>query len=117
MKQTIKSALTLVLLGAFLLLASHDATAQKKGNGAMKRGSQFVDQNGDGICDNFGTKTAKKSGSATLGKGYGPGDGTGNKGVGPKDGTGYGRKGSTLNGTGTCDGTGPKGNLGRKRGK
>jgi len=41
--------------------------------------------------------------------GYGPGNGTGNRGNGPKDGTGYGAKSGQRNGSGTCDGTGPKG--------
>ena len=41
---------------------------------------------------------------------WGPNDGTGNDGIGPKDRTGYG----SGNGSGDCDGTGPKGN---KRGR
>ena len=73
----------------------------------VQRGAGFVDNDGDGVCDNMATKNQAK---AKKGHAYGPGDGTGNKGVGPKNGTGFGAgKGS---GTGTCDGTGPKGNRG-----
>lgn len=47
---------------------------------------------------------------AASGKGgYGPANGSGYQGNGPKDGTGYGAKAGKKNGTGTCDGTGPKG--------
>jgi hypothetical protein len=69
-----------------------------------QRGANFIDADGDGVCDNFGTKAGMQ---ANRGKGKGPGNGTGNQGVGPKDGTGYGAGKGT--GTGTCDGTGPKG--------
>jgi hypothetical protein len=75
-----------------------------------QRGANFVDADGDGVCDNFGTKSAMQG---KHGKGKGPGNGTGNQGVGPKDGTGYGA--GTGNGTGTCDGTGPKGNRGGRK--
>jgi hypothetical protein len=71
-----------------------------------QRGANFVDADGDGICDNF---KAKSGVQAKQGKGHGPGNGMGNKGAGPKDGTGYGAGKGTGNGTGTCDGTGPKG--------
>ncbi len=86
------------------------ATAQSRaGTGA---GPNFVDANGDGICDNFqsGTRPAR-AGGARRGGGYGPGDGTGNRGIGPRDGTGFGPGA----GSGLCDGTGPKG-FGRGRG-
>jgi len=61
-------------------------------------GPNFVDADGDGICDNRAARANRR------GRGYGPGDGTGNQGVGPRDGSGYG-PGSGAN----CDGTGPKG--------
>jgi hypothetical protein len=82
--------------------------------------ANWVDANGDGICDNFGTV---KQGNGN-GHGYGLRDGSG-AGVKPQDGTGYGRKngagmgiqnnknsnGSGIGfGTGLCNGSGPKGN-------
>jgi len=77
-----------------------------------QRGANFVDADGDGVCDNFATKSGMQN---KRGKGKGPGDGTGNKGIGPKDGTGFGAGKGTGTGTGTCDGTGPKGNRGGKK--
>ena len=73
-------------------------------------GPNFVDANGDGVCDNC-TGTPRGQGQkARKGKGgSGPGNGTGNQGVGPRDGSGYGRGGG-----GNCNGTGPKGQ-GRRR--
>jgi hypothetical protein len=80
-------------------------TPQKPAGTAI--GPNFVDLNGDGICDNY--QTGNRAGrAARVGRGgYGPGDGTGNQHVGPKDGTGYGP--GAAGGTGICDGTGPKG--------
>lgn len=70
-----------------------------------------MDKDGDGVCDNNQTKAQKKS---KKGNTYGPGDGTGLKSAGPKDGTGFGATKGTA-GSGTCDGTGPKGSrTGRK---
>lgn len=121
---------SLVFLLSFYFIAP-DTNAQTK----TKNGKSFVDLNGDGICDQFqagygfdddgdgipngqdpdyvkpedgsgnkfmkGTMNKNKFGKG----GFGPGDGTGNSGLGPRDGTGYG----LGSGTGTCDGTGPKG--------
>ncbi|MBN1397868.1 MAG: hypothetical protein JXA06_07540 [Bacteroidetes bacterium] len=75
----------------------------------VQGGANFIDKDGDGVCDNNGTKAQKKT---KKGSKYGPGDGTGNKGVGPKDGTGFGAGKGAGSGTGTCDGTGPKGTRG-----
>lgn len=64
----------------------------------------WVDANGDGICDNVGTDLQGLNGGVKkmnkgLNKGTGLGDGTG---VRPQDGTGFGKK----NGGGVCvDGT------------
>ena len=76
--------------------------------------SQWVDADGDGICDNFGTENqgigranrgAQKMGNTNpgtpMGLGNGFGDGTG---IRPQDGTGFGAGRGT--GTGVCDGTG-----------
>jgi len=117
MKRIINAALALALLGALGVMFTHDAVAQQKGTGTGKRGTLFVDQNGDGVCDNFGTKAGQKTGNGPQGKGYGPGNGTGNMGQGPKDGTGYGAKTGTCTGTGVCDGTGPKGSQMRRGNK
>ena len=100
--------------------------AQSGINGIQAR-TNWVDLDGDGICDNFnnasGTKNAgnskafgmqnKGNGSAMgMGAGKGFGDGSG---LHPQDGTGFGNKNGGGTGTGVCDGTGPKGNAkGRK---
>jgi hypothetical protein len=68
----------------------------------------FVDNNGDGICDNC-TGTGQRAGKGN-GKRRGPGDSTGYQGQGPRDGSGYGA------GSGACDGTGPKGQGRGRRG-
>jgi len=124
MKRIMNTALALALVAALGVMLTHDALAQEKGTG-KGLGVQFVDQDGDGVCDNFGTKSGQKMGNNSKGKGYGPGNGSGNMGQGPKDGTGYGNKGGNgtgvcdgtgpKSGTGTCDGTGPKGMQGRGR--
>ncbi|MFH1198348.1 MAG: hypothetical protein V1720_21785 [bacterium] len=107
MKRSIFFSIAAVI--AFLFFSTNiNAQNQGKGNGTPGSGNpdapkvNWVDANGDGICDNFGT-TNQGSGK---GKGYGKKDGTGNH-VRPQDGTGYGKKGG--NGTGICDGTGSKG--------
>lgn len=66
-------------------------------------GPNFVDADGDGICDLYQQRAG--SGQRVVGHGYGPGNGTGNRGLGPRDGTGYGPGAAS----GNCDGTGPKG--------
>ena len=70
-------------------------------------GPNFVDANGDGICDNFqsGVRAANGQGK---GKAYGRGRGDGTH-IGPQDGTGFGARAGAGTGTGICDGTGPKG--------
>ena len=73
-------------------------------------GPNFVDNDGDGICDTYQARGGTRGGQ--RGKGHGPGDGTGNRGVGPRDGSGYGAGSGTCGGT--CDGTGPKGKGGRR---
>lgn len=67
-------------------------------------GPNWVDADGDGICDNFGTD---KQGVNRQGRGYGKMDGTGTP-LRPQDGTGFGAKrgGGIGTGTGVCDGTG-----------
>jgi hypothetical protein len=99
--------LLIVLTMATTALAqTRAATATQRGTGTAM-GANFIDANGDGICDNYQAENRGARGAAAGRGGYGPGDGTGNSGVGPRDGSGFG-SGSAA-GTGTCDGTGPKG--------
>lgn len=69
-----------------------------------QKGVNWIDADGDGICDNFGTeKQGNRQGNgAKKGNKGGYGDGSGLR---PQDGTGLG----SGNGSGVCDGTGPKG--------
>ncbi|MDP2207564.1 MAG: hypothetical protein Q8K98_02155 [Bacteroidota bacterium] len=131
MKNLKFTAAIVALFALFMFVASSDAYSQTKGKGNGVKG--FVDLNGDGINDHAldadgdgipngkdpdfvkpqdGTGRKMMNGkTAKSGKGgFGPGDGTGNKGVGPRDGSGNG----PGTGTGDCDGTGAKGNLGRR---
>jgi hypothetical protein len=69
------------------------------------------------------TQTPGFNGNAGMkGKRNGPNDGTGNQGQRPQDGTGHGAKSGKKGGagnwgaTGTCDGTGPKGQSSQGRG-
>ncbi len=101
-----------------LVLLSSTTNAQTIGKGQGKglgKGlkTNWVDANGDGICDNVGTA---KQGMNGAGKGYGKKDGTGNP-LRPQDGTGYGKKAGAGSGTGVCDGTGPKGTMARRGNK
>ncbi|HSK08564.1 MAG TPA: hypothetical protein VK911_03245 [Vicinamibacterales bacterium] len=120
MKQTL-----ILSLGALFVLASLATVAEAQtpppGNPTTPAvGVNFIDANGDGICDNFqnGNRMGPGQGQGKgmrKGKGYGPGDGTGTSGIGPRDGTGFGKTAGAGAGTGVCDGTGPKGQ-GRGRG-
>jgi hypothetical protein len=71
-------------------------------------GPNFVDANGDGICDRF--QSGQRGAGQGQGRGRRVGDGTHPR---PQDGTGFGPGPSA--GGGTCDGTGPKGR-GMRRG-
>ena len=87
--------------------------------------TNWVDADGDGICDNYsfaarvrnmsgngGKGTGLQNGKNLFGtgSGYRFGDGSG---LHPQDGTGLGFKNG--GGTGVCDGTGPKGNAKGRR--
>jgi hypothetical protein len=117
MKRIIATALALAFVVSIgYAQTANKATKQDTPTGKTQRGALFVDKDGDGVCDNFGTKAGQKAGMQKRnGKGYGPGDGTGNQGNGPKDGTGFGAGKGTGTGTGNCDGTGPKGNRGGQK--
>jgi hypothetical protein len=86
-----------------LVVATASAQAQSPvrpaGQGTTV-GPNFVDANGDGICDLFqsGNRQGQGGGKAQRGKR-----------LGPQDGSGYGAPAGAGTGTGICDGTGPKG--------
>lgn len=115
-----KRLINLSVLFAALFIFTSAAVAQQgngpQGNKGLNPQSQWVDANGDGICDNFGTdkqgsgKALRGSGKMNKNNGQGAGQGKGlgdGSGIHPQDGTGFGR--GNGSGTGVCDGTGPKG--------
>lgn len=123
--------LSVILVTVFFFTSAVTAQTQTgnqsglKNNGVNKTQSQWVDANGDGICDNFGTanqgsgKAMRGSGKMNKNNGQGAGQGLGKglgdgSGIRPQDGTGFGR--GNGSGTGVCDGTGPKGS-GKRGGK
>jgi hypothetical protein len=94
-------------LGAVMVMAGA-ASAQTPNppasNVPTTVGPNFVDADGDGICDRWQSGGQGRSRMGRRGRGgNGPGNGAGNQGVGPRDGSGYGP------GSANCDGTGPKG--------
>lgn len=95
-----KRLMTLTLAAAVATVAI-PALAQTRGTNPSS--PNFVDKDGDGICDTY--QAGGQHQAKGKGRGKGPGNGTGNQGVGPRDGSGY--RATTC--TGTCDGTGPKG--------
>jgi hypothetical protein len=101
----------------------------KVGTNGIQLRTNWVDVDGDGICDNYSSAARVRNMNANGGKGSGLqnggnsiGNGSGYRfgdgsGLHPQDGTGLGFKngGGTGTGTGTCDGTGPKGNAKGRR--
>jgi hypothetical protein len=91
---------TWILAFAVLLVGSVTASAQTARKPAATTqagtsvGPNFVDANGDGICDYYQSGTRRGRMSA-AGAGNGPGNGTGNRGVGPNF--------VDANGDGICD--------------
>jgi hypothetical protein len=101
-------------IGMVAILAAVGLVSAGYGSGACEKqkNKNFIDVDGDGICDNWvdedgdgmndlrpldGTGNQYKYGAKHMkGSGYGPRDGTGHKGLGPRDGTGFGP------GTGDC---------------
>lgn len=129
---TIISALFLAVLFVTSTSFAQNGPGGKGGQQAQLK-TNWVDMDGDGICDNVGTDKQGTGG----GKGYGLKDGSGSA-PRPQDGTGNGRKGQGMrggngdgsglapqdgtglgsgNGTGDCDGTGPKGKRGGNNSK
>jgi hypothetical protein len=107
MKRALILGLGALLVTAAIAAAQGKPVAAPKTSGQVTVGANFVDANGDGICDNFqnGTRGANGQGQ---GKCCGRGKGNGMH-VGPQDGTGFGAPAGAGIGTGICDGTGPKG--------
>ena len=102
MKRTIILAIGILAVSAATTFAQSPTTPQPPAG--MTVGANFVDANGDGICDNF---------QSGAGQGQGKGMARRGKRLGPQDGSGYGAGSGAMvgsgNGTGICDGTGPKG--------
>ena len=104
--------------------------SEVKTNGIQLR-TNWVDLDGDGICDNYSSADRARKMNAYGGKGMGAqnglmsfGNGSGYRfgdgsGLHPQDGTGlgfkYGVGTGTGTGTGICDGTGPKGSAKGRR--
>lgn len=99
MKRTLILALGILAVSASAAFAQMPTTPQQPPAGTAV-GANFVDANGDGICDQFqaGTRQGQGGGQAQRGKR-----------LGPKDGSGFGAPAGAGTGTGICDGTGPKG--------
>ena len=97
MKRTWILALGILVLSASAAFAQAPTTPQPTG---ARVGANFVDANGDGICDlnQSGNRQGQGGGKAQRGKR-----------LGPQDGSGYGAPAGAGTGTGICDGTGPKG--------
>ena len=122
MKNIMKLAIVLFAFG----ILSSNLFAQEAQTVTQTKSLQtnWVDADGDGICDNFGTanqgtgqqmRRMNKGANKGMGKGTGIGKGYGDgTGVRPQDGTGFGRKSGS--GTGKCDGTGTGSTSGRKGG-
>jgi hypothetical protein len=113
----------LTMTAALVVLVAATAAAQAPAAPGPQTpavtGTNFVDADGDGICDRFeaGTRGAQ----ARAGKAQGPRDGTGQQarrggGAGPRGGQAMGPGPGAGPGAATCDGTGPKGR-GRRGGR
>lgn len=112
MKRILMLALLITAVTAITASAQTAPAGPPTGTPGVGAGANFVDANGDGICDNFqnGTQAGRRAQAGKRG-GYGPGDGTGRQGMGPRDGSGYGPGAQS----GNCTGTGPQGNASRGR--
>jgi hypothetical protein len=109
MRRALILGLGALLVTAIVAVTQGKPAAAPKATGQATVGANFVDADGDGICDNF-QNGARGANGQGQGKGYGRGKGNGTH-VGPQDGTGFGAQAAAGKGTGSgvCDGTGPKG--------
>lgn len=107
------SVLTTITFAQEVKTETKNMVKTKLMDGTNSQGPNWIDVDGDGICDNNGLGNSGKKNKGTNKKGGnkkrngGFGDGTG---VGPQDGSGFG----LGNGSGNCDGTGSKGGNKRK---
>ena len=117
-----KKIISLMVVAFAFVMISNAVYAQDTQNQYLNQnkiqkmqGVNWVDADGDGICDNVGTQnqTSKQYKKMYKGSNAGMGTGTGNgygfgdgSALRPQDGTGFGRKAGAGDGTGTCDGTG-----------
>lgn len=106
MKRTLMIAAGLLVAFAAVAAAQTTPSPAPAPGAPTTVGPNFVDANGDGICDRF--QSGQRGPGQGQGRRYGNGSGTR-----PQDGTGLGPGPSA--GGGTCDGTGPKGQ-GMRRG-
>jgi hypothetical protein len=110
MKRTLVLAAGLVLAFAAFAAAQTTPSPAPAAGAPTTVGPNFVDANGDGICDRFQSGQRGPGQGQGQGRGRRLGNGTHPR---PQDGTGFGPGPSA--GGGTCDGTGPKGR-GMRRG-
>ena len=98
MKRTWILALGILVLSASAAFAQAPTTPQPPSGATV--GANFVDANGDGVCDLFqsGSRQGQGAGKAQRGKR-----------LGPQDGTGFGAPAGAGTGTGICECSGSKG--------
>ncbi len=115
--------LTVAVLTSTAFGQTNSSMKQVKAQNMVNSQLQWIDLNGDGICENFGTENqgsgnALRGGKMNKGNANGTGQGLGNgngygdgSGTRPQDGSGFGKGNGSGSGTGTgvCDGSGPKG--------
>ena len=101
-----------ILLSLTIFATTSSAQSNGRGNQSAVK-TNWVDLNGDGLCDNVGTSL---QGSNQTAKGYGKKDGSGTQ-VRPQDGTGFGKKGGNATVSGVHDGTGLQGSSAARRGR
>jgi hypothetical protein len=95
----------LALLAATTLVSAQTTATTNEQANAPKKGQFYVDNNNDGVCDNFGSRQGR---TARQGKGQGVCNGQGQglrqgKGNGQGQGKGQGRNFIDANKDGICD--------------
>ena len=113
MKNLMNLSIALLVLTFLTTVMFAQSNPDGKGLRGQNAQSQWVDTNGDGVCDNFGTANQGNKNAVNGRKGNSGqrvGDGSG---VRPQDGTGFGKGNGGGTGNGNCDGTGPKGSRNR----
>ena len=107
---------TTILAALFLMATTAIVSAQtpvknQKSTTTQGNGPAYVDQNNNGVCDNYENGTSPRAKGQAIGKGnrknatgQGRGQGLGKgKGLGERQGTGQGRNFSDDNKDGVCD--------------